>query len=193
MTSILAPVMSTSNLLKRTFDHPDAQNDERSPNIDLEKIGATIEGHTETLHSRNPQPQPLAPATEPNCFHVHLSNTAFATTGSSVLQPAFPTEPETSTSKRRKLTLDEQEARRLEKEGKDRERAEEKAKKEVEREDKRKIRDAQIKLKEEERRKKEEEKNRKEKVSITCLQRSAADCCEVPTSPKRILRQTCHW
>lgn len=180
MTSILAPVMSSSNLLKRTFDHADARNDTQSPDIVLEKIGVPI-GHTETLHSTNPQSQSLAPVTEPNCLHVHLSNIVIATTGSSAPQLASPTEPEKSTSKRRKLTLDEQEARRLEKEEKDRERAEEKAKKEVEREDKRKIKD-------EERRKKEEEKNKKEKVSITSLQKTAADCCKVPTSPECVLR-----
>lgn len=191
MTSILAPVMSSSNLLKRTFDHTDAHNDTRSPDMVLEKIGVPIGGHTETLHSTNPQPQSLATVTEPDCLHVHLPTTAFTTTGSSAPQSASPTDPEKSTSKRRKLTLDEQEARRLDKEEKDREKAEEKAKKEVEREDRRKIKGSQMKSKDEERRKKEEGKNKKEKVCITCLPKTAADWCEVPTSPKRVLRKAC--
>lgn len=175
MTSILVPVMSSSNLLKRTFDHAAAHNDTRSPDIVLEKIGVSKGGHTETLHSTNPQSQPLATVTDPDCLHVRLSNTAFTATGSSAPQLASPIEPEKSTSKRRKLTLDEQEARRLDKEEKDRERAEEKAKKEAEREEKRKIKESQMKSKEEERRRKEEEKNKKEKVCITCLQ--SLDSC----------------
>lgn len=175
MTSILAPVMTSSNLLKRTFDHAAAHNDTRSPDIVLEKIGVPKGGSTETLHSTNSHPQPLATVTDPDCLHVCLSNTAFTSTGSSAPHLASPIEPEKSTSKRRKLTLDEQEARRLDKEEKDRERAEEKAKKEAEREDKRKIKESQMKSKEEERRKKEEEKNKKEKVCITCLQKTAAD------------------
>lgn len=165
MTSILASVMSSSNLLKRTSDHADAQNDTGSPEIVLEKIGVPI-GHIETLHSTNPQPQPLAPVTQTNYFNVHLSDTAFSTSGSPAAQLDSPKELEKPTSKRRKLTLDEQEAKRLEKEEKDRQRAEEKAKKEMEREDKRKIKEAQIKSKEEERRKKGEENNKKEKVFI---------------------------
>lgn len=171
MTSILAPVMSSSNLLKRTFDHADAHNDTRSSDIVLEPK----EGHCETLHSTNPQPQHLATMTDPDYLHVHLSNTAFTATGSSAPQLAASIEREKSTSKRRKLTLDEQEARRLDKEEKDRERAEEKVKKEAEREDKRKIKESQMKSKEEERRKKEEEKSKKEKVCITCFQNTAAD------------------
>lgn len=175
MTSILAPVMSSSNLLKRTFDHADAHNDTRSPDLVLEKIGASNGAHCETLHSPNPEPQPLATVTDPDYLHIHLSNTAFTATGISAPQMASPIEPEKSSSKRRKLTLDEQEARRLEKGEKDRERAEEKARKEAEREDKRKIKATQMKSKEEERRKKEEEKNKKEKVCIPCLQKTAAD------------------
>lgn len=191
MTSILVPVMSSSNLLKRTFDHADAHNDTGSPDIVLEKIGLPI-GHTEILHSTNLQPQPLTSVTETNCLTVHLSNTAFSAAGSPAPQLASPTEVEKPTIKRRKLTLDEQEARRLDKEEKDRQRAEEKAKKEVEREDKRKIKEAQIKSREDERRKKEEEKNKREKVCIICLQKIAADCCKVSTSSKRVLCQACH-
>lgn len=188
MTSILVPVMSSSNLLKRTFDHADAHNDSGSPDIVLEKIEVPI-GHTEILLSTNLQPQPLASVTETNCLNVHLSNTA---AGSPAPQLASPTEVEKPTSKRRKLTSDEQEARRLDKEEKDRQRAQEKAKKEVEREDKRKIKEAQIKSREDERRKKEEEKSKKEKVCIICLQKTAADCCKVPTPSKRVLCQACH-
>lgn len=191
MNSILAPVMSSSNLLKRTFDHADAHNDTRSPDIVLEKIGVSLGGQAATLHSSNPQPQPLETVTEPDCLHVYLSDTAFTTTESSAPQLASLTESEKSTSKRRKFTLDEHEVRRLEKEERDSERADEKAKKEVEREDKRKIKESQMKSREEERRKKEDEKNRKERVCITCLQKTAADWCEVPTSPKRVLRQAC--
>lgn len=191
MTSILVPVMSSSNLLKRTFDHADAHNDSGSPDIVLEKIEVPI-GHTEILLSTNLQTQPLASVTETNCLNVHLSNTAFSAAGSPAPQLDSPTELEKPTSKRRKLTLDEQEARRLDKEEKDRQKAKEKAKKEVEREDKRKIKEAQIKSREDERRKKEEEKSKKEKVCIICLQKTAADSCKVPTPSKRVLCQACH-
>lgn len=179
--------MSSSNLLKRTFDHADAQNDAGSPDTVSGEIGVPI-GHSETLHSKILQTRPLAPVTEANCLNFHLSNKAFSTTGSPAPQLASPTVPEKPTSKRRKLKLDEQEAKRLEKEGKDRQRAEEKAKKEVEREDKRKIKEAQIKFKEEERRKKEEEKDKKEKVCIICLHKTSADRCKVATPSKRLLR-----
>lgn len=187
MNSVLVPVMSSSNLLKRTFDHADACIDTGSPDIVLEKVGVPI-GHTVTLHSTNPLPQPLAPVIETKCLDDQISNTAFSTAGGPASQLASPAELEKPTSKRRKLTLDEQEARRLEKEEKDLQRAEEKAKKEVEREDKRKIKEAQIKSKEEERRKRDEEKNKKEKVCIICLRKTAADRCKVTTSPKRVLR-----
>lgn len=174
MTSILSPVMS-SNLLKRTFDHADAHNDTRSSDLVLEQIGVSDGAHCEILHPTNPEPETLATLTDPEYLYVHLSNTAFTTTGSSALRMASPTEPEKFSSKRRKLTMDEQEARRLEKEEKDRQRAEEKARKEAEREDKRMIKESQMKSKEEERRKREEEKNKKEKVYIPCLQKTAAD------------------
>lgn len=182
--------MSSSNLLKRTFDHADSNKDSQSPEIVSEKIEVPI-GHTQILLSTTIQPQPLASVTETNCLHVHLSSTAFSAAGSSAPQVASPTEVEKLASKRRKLTLDEQEARRLDKEAKDLQKAEEKAKKGAEREDKRKIKEAQIKSREDERKKKEEEKSKKEKVCITHLLKTAADCCKVPTSSKRVLCQTC--
>lgn len=93
------------------------------------------------------------------------------------IETALP-KPATS-SKRRKFTTEEQEARRLEKEAKDRQRAEEKVRledirkvKEFEKEEKRKEKEAQNRLREEEKKKKEAQtKQREEERKVKEAQR----------------------
>lgn len=150
-------------MLKRSFDHSDVQHARGSPQKSPEEVRGPP-GHNENVPSLNLHTHLLAPVAKPNhSDHLGLENTS-SVNGDATTHIVSATQPEKPTNKRRKLTSDEIEARRVEKEEKDRQRAEEKVKKETEKEEKRKVKDAQTKLKEDEKMKKEEERHKKEKV-----------------------------
>lgn len=154
--------MASPNSLKRTFQDADFQN---SHSDTIETFGGS-DKIVPRQQAENPQLRndllfyPLLPSKPVNSFPADDAI------------PTVKTSPKPATnSKRRKLTSEEQEARRLEKEAKARQRADEKAKfeeirwvKEVEREERRKDKETQTRQREEERRKKEEEKTKKDKA-----------------------------
>lgn len=119
-------------------------------------------------------------------------------------QQMSPVKTERS-SKKEKLTFEEKEVRKIEKEFKDRQKAEEKAKKEEEKrardgvkEKKRKRMEEQNKLKDEEKQRKEEENDKKARVSEISRHHLQCHCSIriVTTASQRILRpalSTAKW
>lgn len=157
MTTTILPMASSPNPLKRTFhdaDLPIPLSGTMENNIGGGSDRTASQPPAEDLRLQNDlllcPPVPSSP----------LNSTPPAAddaipTGTSLPKPA-------TNSKRRKLTVEEQEARRLEKEAKDRQRADEKVRleevkrvKEIEKEGRRKEKEAQTRQREEERKKKE--------------------------------------
>ncbi len=174
MTAVILP-MTSPNRLKRTCQDAGFQN----------FISSTSENQDGTMVSQLQPENP--PSQEEHISSVHRGAIAGTTqpmiqtsivesslAGDATPAAVLPTISKSATiNKRRKLTPAEQEARRLEKEAKDRQRADEKAKveesrrvKEMEKEGKRKDKEAQTRQREEERRRKEEEKTKKDKARL---------------------------
>lgn len=181
MTTIVLPMASSPNSLKRTYHEADLQN---PPSGALEN----------NIGGASSQPVSQPPAEDLQMQNDLLLCPVASTNPLNSIPPADnansieTTLPKPATnSKRRKFTAEEQEARRLEKEVKDRQRAEEKVRleevkrvKEIEKEERRKEKEAQTRQREEERKKKEaqtrqreeekkkkeEEKTKKEKVGL---------------------------
>lgn len=166
-------VVSTNNSipLKRLFDDIELQDQLQ---IESKTTGSVERASTqsENLHSLN-QPQLLAPEIEVDTLSLSVQKNIGSTGGDAGLPTTLTAIPPQATGKRRKLTPAEQDARRVEKEAKDRQRAEEKIKqdenrraRELEKEERRKDREAQNKQREEEKRRKEEEKLRKKRKRL---------------------------
>lgn len=184
--STLALPMTSPKSLKRSFD--DANLDNLSPNPPV--MQENDKGPTAILMTKMPADQGDDPA--PSVDSSGLSSPGPSHASSSVLRDRtmqIPQQPKAlaPTSKKPRLTFAEKEARRVEKEVKDRERVEEKARKEHEKETrdrqkvedkakkeeekrakdfekdtKRLVQEEKNKVKEEEKRKRDEEKARKE-------------------------------
>lgn len=167
--------MASPNPLKRAFHeinlgHEDIENNEV----------ASVKPEIANTQNQNQ----LQPSLVETSDVLSISNGSGFVADDAAILPTSGVSSIKASSKRTKLTLAEQEAKQIEKEVKDRQRAEEKETKdrqkaeekakldesrrarEAEKEEKRKARDAQTKLKDEERRKKEEEKTKKEKVRL---------------------------
>lgn len=195
MTAVILP-MASPNPLKRTFQDADFQNNSPSNKIE------GSDGSHRTVSHLQPESSPirneslsLSRRTETSVA-VNLpseSNTSDSTPGDDVISTVATIPKSATNSKRQKLTAEEQEARRVEKEAKDRQRVEEKEAKdrqraeekeakdrqraeekanleeskrakEIEKEEKRKEKETQTRQREEERKKKEEAKTKKDKA-----------------------------
>lgn len=194
MTTLTLP-MTSPNSLKRTYAVTELEHPTNVKNLPSAFQTTIMPSSTASTHNNAHSPPPSqAPQTSPPPSSPLIPNssvlgagTAAATAPSTVIQPPV---------KKAKLTFAEKEARRAEKEFKDRQKAEEKAKKDEEKakkeakreEDKRvkeaekeeKLREREVEkrlkldeqlLKDEEKHRKEEEKIKKARVrSYTCTQ-----------------------
>lgn len=174
MTTTILPMALSPNSLKRTYHEADLQNPLSS---------STLEDHVGVNHGGGSD-QPVSEPSAENILPLQndlllgpevptdagVMNSALPPADNANANPIETTPPKPATgSKRRKFTSEEQEARRLEKEAKDRQRAEEKVKlddikrvKEFEKEERRKEKEVQARLKEEERKKKEAQTSQRE-------------------------------
>lgn len=173
MTTTILPIASSPNSLKRTYLEADLQNPLASGT--LENVAPGIGAGSDQTVS-----EPSAENTSPLQNNLLLGPEV--PSGTATINPITPppdnatanpietalAKPATSV-KRRRFTTEEQEARRLEKEAKDQQRAEEKVRleeikkaKDAEKEERRKEKEAQSRQKEEERKKKEAQAKQRE-------------------------------
>lgn len=168
--NVATNLMTSPNPLKRNFDEADLHG----PSLHQSQKGVHVNCNGEisvpakcmNLCIQEPLEVPITEIVG-ICSPVRSSSSSVAG------EVAVPANSSTSamkpSTKRRKLTVAEQEAKKMDQEAKDRQKADEKAKqeenkriREVEKEEKRKAREIQLKIKDEEKKRREEEKQKKE-------------------------------
>lgn len=194
MTTTILPMASSPNSLKRTYQEADLQD--LPPSGTLANVAPDIGGDSDQPVSQPPA-EIILPLQNDDLLLYPGVHPSSSSNNSALLladdaNPIETTQPKPATNtKRRKFTAEEQEARRLEREAKDRQRAEEKLRleevkkvKEAEKEERRKEKEVQARQREEERqkkeaqreeerKKKEEERTKKDKVQLLiALQRT---------------------